>query len=195
MDNITEDEIHGIISYGIRLRNALHRYFFEGIGYEASACIVDKVLEEYHRQIDNFIEEEDRILSNPIPRKAEVSPVIQMACSLSSDEYNELIDYNEAYGRRLNAFCDVIKLEAIARKHMQLKHEIEGNFCTDAGEKRTFYNYNANLFVFDRDRLASEIRKCLDIIDEDLPVYVHDFNAFVNDYASITDMLKKGFPY
>jgi hypothetical protein len=24
---------------------------------------------------------------------------------------------------------------------------------------------------------------------------VHDFNAFVNDYASITDMLKKGFPY
>ena len=177
MENITEDEIHGIISYGIRLRNTHHRYVFEGIGYEKSSAVVDKVIEEYHRQIDKFIQEEDRILSNSVPRKAEVSPLILKISSLSPDEYNELIDHDEAYGRRLKAFCDIIKLEAIAKKHM--KHEREDHFCTDNGETRTLFNYNLNLFVFDRVKLGAEIRKCLDITDEDLPVYVHNIDNFV----------------
>ena len=200
MDNITEDEIHGIIAYGIKLRNSLHTYFFESIGYKASSAIVDKVLEEYHRQIDKFIEEEDKVLGQGLlPRKNEVSEDIRAVSSLSPDEYAELIDINhELYSRRIQEFCSMANLESIAEKQMQWCKRNKGrtdHFCTDTGETRTFYDYNINLFVLDRNRLAAEIRSCLDITDEDLPVYIHDFDGFADDYSSIIDLMKKTVPY
>ena len=63
---ITQDEVVRIIAYGIKLRNSLHTYVFEGIGYEKSAALVKAVVSEYLRQIDDFIETEEESVPGDI---------------------------------------------------------------------------------------------------------------------------------
>ena len=64
------------------------------------------------------------------------------------------------------------------------------HFCNPPGE--TLYDYNANLFAFDRKKLSDSVRQVLGISDEDLPVYIYDFDSFVNDYSAIETNLKRG---
>jgi hypothetical protein len=168
------------------------------LGYDKSSAVFEAIMNEYHAQIDAFIKKEDEILAVKARKIEQVSGEICAASIIGRDEYEELIGGHltfSEYSKRVTAFWEKFNLEKIAEKQDQWRKEHRGridHFCSNGSDSRTLYDYNVNIFHFNEKQLSDTVRKILDISDEDLPVYVHNFDQFISSYATITVYLKKG---
>jgi hypothetical protein len=117
---------------------------------------------------------------------------VRVASDLLLEEYSALIDPDEArYYSQLARFERLIDYEAIGRKKAEHLTDQEDAFCNDQSEERTIYNYNTTLFVFDSSELEKGLDMKMGISDENIEVYIPDFEAFVQDYASIGESFLK----
>ncbi len=200
LDRLTEDEVHAIVSCGVRVQNPEHAYFFAEIGYGRAAAVVSRVIEEYFKQINGFIEGEDSASNGFLgKRKVGVADSTRLAEMLSREEYAELIHSDQdAYNERFAAWREGIAFGEIGRKQASIldrNRSRQGHFRGDDSSARNLFDYNTRFFTFDNEGLAVGVREVLGITGQGVPSYMHEFEEVVESFAVIARYLQNGAPF